>query len=943
MRHFLSLSGMVLIVSLCLPMAAFAAHTGGVCNDCHKSGANPRAMSNVCNNGNCHASEAGGAFTADKASDAMGSHPTPPSATKQTSHFWGGSTSKNLAAGSAYPVSTFYSSSYSISTRRVTCSICHDPHKAVGTGPKLLRKTTADDLICQQCHTGLYKDNANAVETHPVGSTANYAAALLAAPTKYKPTPVDAATGVVGLVNGVVSCSSCHAPHFADSKSGTVDGIANATTLAGDGHLLKANGPNETDNSLLCQTCHTYMAHGKMADGGESVGCLTCHSGHIVVGNSNVYVLRNSVTTATFGTKAITYSATDTSWNDSAVVTANGYCEKCHGSAETIPKGAGFHLVAALCRDCHKHQVGGGNYSFQNDANVTTCGDCHGFPPYLNIRGDRFTDPTQPSPRDGGYAYKSATHNYSLDAVSGGFKNETTTPHNTHAAGGLTQGNAATDYVFGTGIQACDPCHLDRSVQSTHDQAAAPGSYQNLAWSLLATGNGLLTPGYATSGGNAWKCSNIYCHSNGGRRNASGTKAFGDYTLQLTPAWAVGDAKIVGQTSPTHQCNFCHGNTAATMVTKNNSTSHQKHLGAGTLLKTYSCKACHTLTADSSTVLATTGTNPRLVKDGGTHVNGSVNVSFNSTFSLGNGTLGAGTYVGAATGTCTIYCHSNGKGSTVQIPDWDDAASGACGDCHSTSAAALSAPHSKHLAIATVTCADCHGTNAATGTHTGHVDGAFTFSQTACNNCHGWESGEITPAWGQTMNNDYCLTCHTGATVGIVKTMTAPTKQHAKTRGHNATANYTSGNLPGNKLCTSCHLASISNHVNVTDGDATHLAAAATTCTTSCHGVGGSAVKDGIITHVSKACTACHDPHGDTTQTNIYMIRSASIGNFNGTVVFTNRGNDALPLTATNSFDEDDDASTITHIENNADDLCATCHTAAGGSSHNNRDNTPTT
>lgn len=960
MRHHITLLGIALAVSMCLPISAFAvkAHIGYQCTDCHKAGANPRAMANVCTP--CHAPTpvdgAGGAFTRDKASDALGNHPdhavinyATAAPGDQTSHFWGGSTiSAQAAAGVTPPPTTFYRSSYGISTNRITCSICHDPHGHAGT--QLLRKTKVDDLICQQCHTGFYQDYPNAVVTHPVGATVVYADALAAdvldpGLDKYKLVPVNTDQGGIILVNGFVSCSSCHAPHFADSDSTTADGIANVAGLnKGDSHMLKANGPFATNNSLLCQTCHTYMAHGKMSDGGESVGCLTCHSAHIPVGNSNVYVLRNSVTTATYGTKTITYTSTNTSWNDNVAVTRTGYCEVCHGSAETIPKGAGFHQVGAVCRDCHLHQVEGGTYSFQNDANAASCGDCHGFPPYLNVRGDRNTGGT-----DGGFAYVSVAYNYSQDAVSGGYKNEVLTPHNTHAAGGMPQGSAATDYIFGTGVLACDPCHLDMSTAPTHD-AGAPGSYQNLAWNSLSTGGGILTPSYATSGNASviWKCSNTYCHSNGGKRDPDGTKELADYTLAVSPAWLAGDNVIIGNAG---RCNFCHGNTAATMVSavgqKYNSQSHQKHLGTGTFLKTYSCNACHSQTAASSTTLASVTPNPRLVKDGGKHVNGTPDVIFNSTFSLGSGTLGAASYNPGAAGTCTVYCHSNGRAPYTAIitADWDNAASGACGACHSTAAASLSAPHAKHLAIASVTCNSCHFTasgDATLGTHTGHVDGVFTFSQTACNNCHGYEAGETTPAWGQPMSNAYCLTCHTGNVTGILPTMTAPSKQHAATRGHNRTTNYPSGNLPGNKLCTSCHRTSITNHVNVTDGDATHLEAAATTCTATCHGAGGSAVganTKGIVTHVSKGCTACHDPHGDTTlATNIYMIRSASSGNYSGTAV------DFQGKTGVNSYDEDDGAAGNPG-EINADDLCATCHTYNSGltTGHNNKENLPTT
>ena len=65
----------------------------------------------------------------------MGKHPGAP--TKQTSHFWGGSTTVQPAAGAVNP--TYYFSRYQISSGRVTCSMCHDPHLDNLTAPKLLR------------------------------------------------------------------------------------------------------------------------------------------------------------------------------------------------------------------------------------------------------------------------------------------------------------------------------------------------------------------------------------------------------------------------------------------------------------------------------------------------------------------------------------------------------------------------------------------------------------------------------------------------------------------------------------------------------------------------------------------------------------------------------------------------------------------------------------
>ena len=963
-----NLLGMVLAVNLCLPLSLFAAKAHDqACNTCHRSAVNPRAITNTCTLV-CHTS-----FRTAQASNALGSHPSPPAAIDgaETVHFWGGSTTTKLAAGTTNPTTAFYTSRSSISKNRVTCTICHDPHADVDVKPTLLRAATEGDLICQQCHTGFYKDNVNAIETHPVGSTASYAAALLAFPTKYKPAPAAAAPGVVGLVNGVVSCSSCHAPHFADSDSSTSDGLMNVAGLAhGDGHLLKANGPFRADNSLLCQTCHTYKAHGKMSDGGESIGCLTCHSGHIIVGNSNVYVLRNRVTTATFpGEKTITYSAIDTPWNDNTPGTATGYCEVCHGSAETIPKQSGFHLVGMVCRDCHMHQVDGGTYSFQNDANVATCGDCHGFPPYKAIRGDRLGDASAfYAARDGGYAYTNSNHNYALDAVPGGYKSEATTPHNTHAAGGLVQGNAATDYIFGAGVQACDPCHFDLSTQPTHDQVAAPGSYQDLAWNQLATRNGLLSPVYATSGGNAWKCSNTYCHSNGGKRNASGTKVIGDYTIALTPSWALGDNTIIGNAQ---RCNFCHGNTATTMASttgnKYNSQSHQKHLGAaGGMGKTYSCTVCHATTADSSTALATTGTNPRLVKDGGTHVNGVVNVSFKSTFNLGNGTLGAGTYTGGAAGTCTTYCHTNGRGvPATPTPDWDLPASGACGTCHGITAATLTTgSHAIHIdgSKAKIKCSSCHGPNTDDGTHGGHVDGAFnTLSKAAsCDLCHGVElaSGkawDVSPVWGNPATSD-CRTCHTGSVVtSYVNTSSATisvttvnnlSKPLHESAGHSRTTPYTLTGVPaGNKNCTACHITLVALGTGHVDGIGNSKLLIGGFSCGDCHSSTGSRNTEATVdvqTHgnqtagytkkaynaaFTKTCLACHDPHGTSNGAMIENLRTRqnakdATGNYAGNVVFSS-------LTSTNSFDEADSGAGV-----NNDDLCATCHSTT---LHNNR------
>jgi predicted CxxxxCH...CXXCH cytochrome family protein len=844
------------------------------------------------------------------------------------------------------------------------------------------------EQVCRACHVPFDKSNTptdlNGLLTHPLVD--DYATFQAANADKYNsPAQIEAitASSKVRLVakanNGPlgVGCTSCHGVHDVDSNSTTADGPAARAGLAvSDGHLLRSDGPLRTGatrgtvgtgtdqlRSNLCQSCHVRKLHGK-AGGTNRIGCLDCHGGHSYNnGTPSHYILADRSPDAVpvrqnrapNGTAVVDYPAfvafvagtpvsTRTTWSDGVKGTATGFCEKCHGDVEDddnangVGKDSPQHLTTGWneCTYCHKHDLD--TYSFAIDGNAATCGDCHGFPPYRNVAGDRIAWPEN----DGGYAYTSATHNY---AQSPTYKNEATTPHNTHAAGGTAQGSPG-DYIFAASTAACDPCHYHKAMEPSHISADVPGSYQDLAWSTLANAGGILSPAYKTNTPNQWTCSAVYCHSNGGRRNATGTKVAGDFVTAMTPAWLNGDATIVGKISPVHQCAFCHGNTAPLMASgqKNNSASHQKHLGTGTMAKTYSCAACHKDTAASATALAA---GAQLVKDGGTHVNGTVEVAFKADLSLGINPLGSGTYTGGAAGTCTTYCHSNGKG-TYYAADWDVAASGACGTCHGTTGATLSAPHAKHLAItlpSAVTCVDCHGANSATGTHATHVDGAVTVVANTCNACHGWEAGEAVPAWGQPMSNDYCITCHTGSVVGNVKTKLAPNKESAKTRGHNrptAAGVYpVSSNPPANKLCTDCHLTAIPNHVNGTTGDATGLVAGAATCTTSCHGVGGSAARNGINTHVAKGCVACHDVHGAGT-TNIFMIHSSqatqnakdvsATGKFFGNVTF-------LAFSGADSYDEDDGAAGAAG-EANADDLCATCHSEAAGTAHNNRNNT---
>ena len=821
----------------------------------------------------------------------------------QTSHNWAAPTDVVPAAGAQAPstaITGFYSR-YGTSVGKVTCTRCHNPH-GDSTDPKLMPVGVAStNELCLDCHVGFNKGvTDHGLHGHPVGM--DYAATVGGNPA-YKAAPDNGATnGNVTLqADGTVSCTSCHDAHFTDSNASTADGFQSPETNTGDGLLLKHNGPsNENPNAGvtgICQTCHNYMGHGKS---GTQIGCMVCHGGHEydASGNPNYYMLRKTVTlkidpntgadiSASPLTVNLDYTTLSANYSD-GTGTNGAVCLSCHA----LPGG---HDPAATCSDCHKHD---GTTSF-----APSCGACHGFAPSLNVDG---------SVTSGGYAHSTTnpTHDYS---TSGVLKDESATPHMTHANGG---GN----YAF-----ACADCHgsgsgnlADLPGAGNHDGGTFQqvldkgiGTLPVLTTQGNATNPTVLVPTYATSGSGT--CTAVYCHSNGEPR--------GGTTQTVAVSWA-GEVKTA-LSAPGTECQQCHGNDVTTMGTKGDSVGHIKHLGGGgannLLGKAFSCAVCHAATASSSTALL-----PAAI--GTTHVNGDKDILADLTAAGLTGTI---TY--ATDGTCqNTYCHSDGKGN-FKTPDWDLANNGVktrCTLCHNNgtddgvvaNAAPNTGAHQRHVIDADgpkLSCDVCHGTNASSGNIAQHINGTVNtvanLQTTVCDVCHGATASVTTgndrePVWTDSTTVD-CATCHEGV-LAVIGGKTAPGKNSFTTTGHGlASGSYgTSNNPAANKGCLDCHTNTADTlHINGTTGDTTRLQAGFT-CD-SCHGTSGTASSNGINTHHANACTNCHDPHGSS---NLYMVKTTSPGNFSGTVAFT-------ALTGTDSFDEADSA--------NGDDLCATCHT----------------
>jgi predicted CXXCH cytochrome family protein len=1006
-------------------------HTGS-CNECHRSAANPRALANLCVN--CHTKSAittNARFDVGTASNTLAHNPTPGSGSgAETSHFWGGNPTLLAAAGSANPPKTFYASRYSISTNRTTCTICHDPHGQTGT--KLVRAATAGDLICQQCHGSWFISNdpdTNALLTHPI--IADYAAIVAAKPKDYKATVSNVGNGDVRLVNGGVSCTSCHGTHYADSSSATVDGTTtynDLTMAAGDGNILRADGPLRTGStrngatgtaqlrSNLCQSCHAIELHGQGASGDHMIGCLDCHGGHAYNGGTpNAYILNkktpDAVPTRINGVNSaaqvITFAnyasggSSRTKWADDVAGTANGLCEKCHGDVnggDLVGKAAEHEAGNTNeCTSCHKHNDPADLYSFNRDASAATCGQCHGFPPYKNVPGDRVAVPAN----DGGYAENnSGDANTPYDYVTSTTyeKDETKTGHKVHAGRDLptSPDNAlGTDWYFvgSAGIDNCKVCHGPNagSAAGGHREAPAtrPDTFRDVPFDGIAK-TGSMSPAYNIN--SPWTCTNVYCHTNGAPYGASRPTRV--YTfVNTTPPWvgAGTDYATGGYGSihgKTYECASCHGNDATSMGTgtgaKQNSTAHLAHLGDATTLnmgKIFSCKVCHVKTAASSTVLTVDAMDGRV---GGEHVNGLIDVDFETgtTPDTLPEALTGSTYA-AGTGVCSTYCHNVTGAAGAVVADWDLAATDMqCDSCHGGLAtdasgdggfgAISTGSHTRHI-LTTGTgpkllCAECHGTGSDAGTHAGHFDGFINMKPPVdgvafadvCRECHGYdgEAGEVLPVWGSPATTD-CATCHAGIKKGANINGKAPLAfVPARSTGHNrptsAGAYPQTANPAANVNCTGCHVSTDSGHWDGVSRDDKMLIAGSGFPATyagnennfcnNCHGASGTAVKKNINTHQSKLCIACHNVHGDQNIQMIWTARadqlshdSSTTGKYAGDVVFTNVTNFAAGNT--NSYDEDDGAVGAAG-EVNSDDVCATCHTSTAGTTHNNSDNT---
>lgn len=814
-----------------------------------------------------------------------------------TSHNWAGS-EVAPQAGASRPTNAKMNPA-TLGTN-LSCARCHNVHIARSSttnSAPFLRTINDNDEMCRDCHR-TRDTSSHLLGSHPVNFRYTSASSkAVTSPADYFVPPRSAnptnPTAAMKLVNGKIQCTSCHAIHYADSNSGTVDSRGTWANLSTSrGMLLRTDTYGKTAESTsvnICTNCHNRPNHQVYAGSktaANPVQCVDCHSGHVeylkpedvALGGDNakpnVYMLRRYVNYSA-GVKLDSYrrKAFLTSTSSTAPLknaSGNGVCQACH----SLPSSVQEHTTTNNkdeCTACHA--------SLHATKPPEGCTSCHGSPPEHTVAGNiNYGTALNPIMSKGYAVYSSRLgvpqRSYLNPNVA--YKNESTAGHPTHSAG--------KPYSFG-----CSQCHNKTDITHLNQ------NYQNVPFNAAGTLSPatVFTPGAATS-----TCANMYCHSYG---TAILTKA-------KTVSWADGvRGSIIN--SGNARCVACHNGVNATY--NNLSTgSHFRHVSNNTSTgKVYACNLCHSATVSGNSTISTYPN----------HVNGVRDLSFTGSAA---GTSWNGT-------TCTSACHSNGKGApAIVAATWSDRNSGKCGTCHLTAVNTgfgimSSNAHFTHISSSygpkrntNATCNACHVYTAElAGTH---VDGSISKNSgaTYCLNCH----AQSTPTWTNPARLS-CQSCHSGMGSGSTEVaanrswsnydasgVRAPYKSYSTftNRGHGAFVSI---------VCNDCHNAN-SRHIdgsltatgsyrgsrvfsNLSGLNATY---SADKLCIDCHNDGANGGR-GVVTDVNKMnflshvsersvptisqCVTCHDVHGTSNKVMLKKTFNVYTGNGRGAAVKT--------------------------------------------------------
>ncbi|ACM22077.1 cytochrome c, 53 heme-binding sites [Geotalea daltonii FRC-32] len=370
-----------------------------------------------------------------------------------------------------------------------------------------------------------------------------------------------------------------------------------------------------------------------------------------------------------------------------------------------------------------------------------------------------------------------------------------TTPTTPPTMGSHVRHSGSTGYSF-----SCDLCHP--AIDVSHVQG-------NVRWAMKTTdplvgssagyqAAGSLTPAAAGSTGDMapsaayGECSNLYCHSDGKGKPP-----------RQNPTW--------GDSSYSTGCVNCHGNNAdaVSTITSNGHKAHVDNTSVRFGGFNFRCQECHNSTVNSSdTGLISTSL----------HVNGAADVNWGPDAAyVPTGGTSVLSYDPAK--TCTVYCHSNGKGRYKAPPQtWKtigDNQQGVieCNYCHNGLAGIQnqmsSGRHLNHinggpLPHRPVSCNWCHSNTVASngqsvynGTDVKHINrtidvsfikmanfsGSYSTSTHVCSNtyCHTNNATTSTRDW-DTVTLNTCGNCHeANNTTTTSATLSAAHRKHYNT------------------------------------------------------------------------------------------------------------------------------------------------------------------
>ncbi len=527
--------------------------------------------------------------------------------------------------------------------------------------------------------------------------------------------------GFMGEVGSGVGCDSCHGDPPVGSTT-LVYKSRTGATVSSDSPGAGAHQPHK-DAGFICDNCHA----GGMLQGGGAAGNDKTDIGFSLASVTTVgkYDGKSPRTTYPYLAQGLTTLTTAGSLN-----CTNLYCHSnvqsgvsgTYSAATSTPNWT--NATSGQCGTCHLGDGANGDLSLISTGSHTkhvtlatynyACDQCHnnagtGHTNHVdnNIQvafsGSGAYSQTTNTPKNG---YGNCTANYCHSQGTASYQTPSLTPvwgtKSSGACGACHGSNhttppASSAHAKHVGSSAgnvykysCQKCHYD-SVSSTPSSTTMPGLI-NLVTHVDGTRDVSLDTTTTLVGSGAdydgTSCSNVYCHS-------TGKPEVGIPIAQLPGAYNGSHYSTVSW-ADTLTCASCHGKTQntgtykgypdytmASQATDSGTVRANSHVRGATHNAT-SCGTCHYTATQNGTVISSS-----------VHVNGAINVNFNTTVT---GTQA--TYYTAATTTPNRTC-SNVNGchpAGTPSPSWG--AAGDCTTCHNAGSTALAYAHSAHWATA---------------------------------------------------------------------------------------------------------------------------------------------------------------------------------------------------------------------------------------------------